>query len=260
MNIYELCNSRNYLNKDIDCLLNTYIREYDMKSAGLNVLYREKLIDEVEYNYLKTIPKKELNIRIGLLQRGNKSMAEGLSKGLAKVRAEFMEANNLTEDDILSIKNDAIFVINKSCRVLQFDNIIFSNKNTYTSYYYLDGKEFYYIKNRGQDILHVKGIEDSILERHKDYMVKTLCEIFRSVEIGTPKNTFNKLKRFAFDYKELRLDIGYYREFTSSSVFRTKYNLMGKDIGLKEYDGDIEDLIISYNYRSVILELINLIA
>ena len=45
-----------YLNRDIDYLLNTDIREYDLKSAGLSLIKQFKLLPQNDIAYLDKIP------------------------------------------------------------------------------------------------------------------------------------------------------------------------------------------------------------
>lgn len=249
---------RNYTNKDIDCLYSTYIREYDISSAGMNVLYREGALSDNEYRFLSGLKKSDRHVRVGYILRDNKELNETLGNGLKRVMKEFMEANNLTDSDILSIKNDAIFVINKRCKVLEFDNVKFNNKNTYTSYYHLNQHEFYFKKGHPESILDIKGISDKMYHKHEP-MLNFLKDLFKTVESSDNKRVFTKLTTFALAYMNKELDIGYYRELSNTSLYRSKMKYRGQDIGYDLFNGDVDDIIISFNYKAYILPLMGIL-
>lgn len=249
-------NRRNYTNPNIRSLYSTYIREYDIKAAGLNVLFREKAISENEYNYLSGLKPYDRKVRVGYILRDDKSLNKVLSEGLKRVMKEFMTLNNLVDSDILSIKNDAIFVINKRCKFVQFDNVLFRNKNTYTSYYNLNNIEFYYNKN-GMDI---KGINDALYPLHNDYMLLFLKEVFKMVETSSDtKRLYKKVTEFALAYMNRELDAGYYRELNDKSTFRTNIIYRGRNIGYSEFNGNIDDICIQYNYMTYIIPLMGIL-
>jgi len=129
-------------------------------------------------------------------------------------------------NDILSIKNDAIFIINKIPMITKFDNIEFVNKNIYTSFYKLGvGKiEIYYLYDMVNNIEHidVKGIKDEKIILHKNYFLEFLLVLFNSAQIESLRDTINLLITFYESYLKLELDIGYYREFNAESLFSIK--------------------------------------
>ena len=168
-----------YLNKDIENIVSKEIIEYDIKSAGFNLIKRFKLLSDSQINYLESLNRESRHRAIGLIERDDKSLSEKLNKCFEKVRKEFFEANDIDEDEILSIKKDAIFCL-KRCHNLQFDNVEFVEKNVYTSYYYLAKNEFYV----GNNTLDVKGISDDKLTLHRDYMVDFLFNIFKMFEVA----------------------------------------------------------------------------
>lgn len=251
---------RNYTNKDIDCLYSTYIREYDLSAAGMNVLYREGALNDMEYHFLSGLKKSDRQVRVGYILRDNKEFNEILSNGLKRVMREFMEANRLDDSDILSIKNDAIFVINKRCNILEFDNLKFNNKNTYTSYYHLNNHEFYFKKGfGGNSLLDIKGINDSLYYKHEDYMLNFLKDLFSTVESSDNKRVFMKLTSFALAYMNKELDAGYYRELSNTSLYRSKLKYKGNTICYDLFNGDMEEIEISFNYMAYIIPLMGIL-
>lgn len=207
-----------YLNKSIEYLCNEEIYEYDISSAGYNIsMYYNLLPQEMVDKLANMEDKHKRHVAIGIYQRGNKEYRDNLKQKFVETRKMFFEANELRDEDILSIKKDAIFTF-KPCNITQFENINFSLKNFYTSYYYLSKYEFYYSK----DTLDIKGISDVHLLRHKDYMLDFLHELFKSMELSTKiKRSIKYLMEFRDYYVNKDLDVGYYRELNDKSLFLT---------------------------------------
>lgn len=249
-----------YLNTDIPFIISNMIREYDMRSAGLNILYWKNAVSDKDYNYLISLDKKDRNIRLGLMIRDNPKLANVLKEGFEEIRHEFFLLNDLYNEDILSIKKDAIFIIGKRPTNLLINGIEFVNKNTYTSYYYLNKLEFYYYIR--EDKLDIKGISDNTVEQHSKYLVDFLIKIFRLAERANYKVIRKKIREFSNDYKKFKLDTEYYREFNHDSLFKIyNFQVKGELLAMSDIDHSmIEDgfVDISYNYMRYIMLLINI--
>lgn len=245
-----------YLDKTIEMLKNVEIIEYDMRDAGFNIAKRFKLLSKKDLNYLATLDKHRRKIQMGLYQKENKEFAINLVNGFKQCRKDFFEANNIETEQIISIKKDAIFILNKKARVTKFDNVEFVEKNKYTSYYYINKIEFYYYSPN--NLLHVKGISDELLELHEKYMLTELKNIFKLVERSTNQKEYIKyIKKFAKYYRERELVNDYYRELNTQSLYRLKRKYMGVDMGLDNIEDDyIDEIDISYNYSHYIIPLI----
>lgn len=247
-----------YLNKDIQYLISNEIIEYDMSNAGFNIIKYFKLLPESTIEYLDKLPKDKRTIRIGILERDDKELAKKMNDGFKKARKMFYEANDLTDDDILSIKKDALF-ITKRCHNLIFDNIEFKEKNIYTSYYYFNKLEFYVGKSK----IDVKGINNNTLKLHQDFMLDFLFKIFKMIETTDRRIVVKNLMEFIDYYKNRLLDVGYYRELNRDSLFRLNHMLSKRNnisIGSHEMDDVTLDKIdISYNYMAYIVPLIQLL-
>ena len=239
-----------YINENNPYLFNTDIFEYDMKDAGFSLIKEFKLLDKNTIEKLSKESKDVRKVSIGKLQRKNKELVKGLLDGFKEARRLFFEANNLDDNDIISIKKDAILT-SKICRIQQFgDYINFRPKNSYTSYIYL-GKnlEFYYSSSK----LDIKGLNEENYEKHKNYLINFISRYIKSVESGDTISSIKLIKKFIDQYKWKELDIGYYRTFDNRSVFK----IINEDI---EYDKYYEkdDLDITYNFH-LILKLLKII-
>ena len=94
----------------------------------------------------------------------------------------------------------------------------------------------------GVDMIDIKGINDSILELHRDYFIKFLCDTFYKLQCESIESTIDYITRFIEDYIHLNLDINFYREFNSSSLFRVKTTRLNyMNYGLYEMEDNIQN-------------------
>ena len=202
----------------------SYIREYDIAKANINILLYKGMISKSEYDYLYALPKIKREIVIGNKQRNNHKFTEALTDGFRDARHMFYNANNIKKDSILAIKKDAIFLIGKIAQHTIFDNIEFKLKNTYVSYYNLAHMEFYYT-NINQEKIDIKGMSDDSIILHKNYFYDLLCFIFSEALSGNYKNLLTLIKDISIRFLNGDFSIEYYREFNNRSLYRTKYQM-----------------------------------
>lgn len=248
-NLYE---HDKYRNINIPYLISNEIIEYDISSAGYNISKYYKLLDDSTLDRLGRMEKKHRHIQIGLLCRDNPEYNEKLKQAFVNIRKEFFIANNIVDDDVLSIKKDAIFLL-KGVNNTTFGNVEFVEKNIYTSYYYINKKEFYSSMNK----LDVKGISDENLEPHREYLLDFMHSIFKMAETTDSKYVIKELSAFIDAYKSRQLDTEYYRELNDDGLFRLHNTYIGFPLGL-EYIGDDNQINISYNFMNYIRPLIEI--
>lgn len=243
----------NYLNKEVTHLVNTSIREYDMKSGGFSILKKAEVFTDSELQMLESMPKYERNVWIGNLLRREKALNQVLMEGFIEARRLLFEYNDIGDHQILSIKKDAIFVINYPLTHTEFDGFKFELKNSYSSYYLLNGKEFYF---RGKTkTMDVKGIGDDVLEDHQEYFLKDLGMIFSLAEKGNSEYLIKYLRRYRDNYLNHRLPIETYRELNMENAYRTTYgNALGTIMMDASKDSTAVD--IGYNYIKYLIPLI----
>lgn len=258
MNDGSLMNADKYTSP-VSHLVNTYIREYDIRKANINILYAQKVISLETYTRLMNSPKLVREKEIGLMQRNDPKISKALSNGFIKARKDLFFSNGMNEYQVLAIKKDAVFTIDKVLSNTKFDNIEFALKNIYTSYYHIYNYEIYYShKNDGNYILDVKGIGDDSLELHETGIASAICEIFRNREMYDLTYTITSLKDFITQYTSRNLPIQYYREFNNRSLFKTMASLAGSDYYIdidtstifSDDEKDIKSTLdIGYNYN-----------
>ncbi len=243
---------------DISYLANTIIYEYDISKANINVLYSKGAIDKQTYDYLYNANRMIRQVYIGKLQRDDKNIVSILKQGIIEAKKMLFEANNIEDYEVLSIKNDAVFLINRRLNNTKFGLIEFKEKNQFTSFYKINNLEIYYVYNQFSkyENIEVKGISDDNIKYHNNYMIELLKDIFFTVQTSGVEIAMRMLKEFYLQYISYQLPVGYYRKFNSDSMFHIKSNSIyntGFDIdNITEDNKNILD--ISYNI-SVLLEL-----
>ena len=125
---------------DISYLTNVFIYEYDISKANINILYTKNVISKEIYDYLYNAERMTRQVYVGKLCK-DVSISNILKAGIIEAKKMLFEANNIQDRDILSIKNDAVFIINKKLANTEFGLIKFMKKNVYTSFYKINGIE-----------------------------------------------------------------------------------------------------------------------
>ncbi|QQO92820.1 hypothetical protein CPT_Madawaska_170 [Staphylococcus phage Madawaska] len=196
---------------DVRYIKDTVITEYDIKSAGMNILYDSGYLNEEQYNKLRNTQKYERNVIIGKMLKNNKDMNKALMDGFKIARKIFIENNNLKDSDILSIKKDAIFVIGKKCNNLKISkHVRFAESEEYDNYINILGKEHYI--NLYQNKIDVKGYQNGVKEHHTDYMFKFLIECLWEDKKKDKMDLYKKLLLFKDNMINYNLTSGYYKD------------------------------------------------
>lgn len=224
-----------WLNPNIEYLFGDEIIEYDIRDAGFNIVKQYRLLPDTKIRELSMMQKGELrHIAIGKLQRDDKDFSNRLLEKFTEVRAIFLSANNLTDDNIISVKKDAIYTIGP-CNRLRFGNIEFAPKNQYSSYVRfpdINNLEVYYSSEK----IDIKGMGDHAVNRHRLYMFDFIRSIIDMIE-NNDIRVKRKIMRFISDYKSQELDEEFYVEFNNMSR-------------------EINPL---FNYKNIILPLVQII-
>lgn len=243
----------NYIN-DRGVIYNSSIIEYDIRHANINVSKYYNLYKDLNYlDTLDALPKKDREVKFGLLLKKNPELSKQLEISFNKIVEEFMTVNNLDIDiDVVSVKKDAVYVVNHKVPVTTFGPVEFVKKNIYHAYINLNRVEFYI----ADDHIDVKGIGDNY-KMHNDGILMVINEIVNHLEKGDDPNEF--LSEVCKLYKDKQMDLSVYREFNSRSQY--KCNIDGIMVMMNDISYEILDTScdISYNYINVILPLIRLL-
>jgi hypothetical protein len=247
-------NKHNYLNKNLKYIKNAIIREYDMKNAGLSILKHLEIISIKEYNKLmNNYEKHERDMLVGKFLGKNSDVSQALMEGFIDARKEFFEVNDIQDDEVLSIKKDAIFLINKIPKIEQVnDDYLFRKKNEYTTYINLRGKEFYY--DILSDNYDIKGFQEEIYNKQKNYLFEFVKECLKLHSENKKDELFVKLLEFKNDFVKRNLPIEYYRDITENCFL---FNHNGIYLSLEETKDINSEYLFIDNNLNFILELIS---
>lgn len=235
MNIGYHPSKTTWLNPNIEYLFGDDIIEYDIRDAGFNIIKHYRLLPDDKISELELMGKGiKRHIEIGKIQGSNKEFSNRLLEKFTEVRSIFLSTNNITDDNIISVKKDAIYTIGR-CNRLKFGNIEFVPKNSYTSYIRfssINNLEIYY----SSDTMDIKGMGDHAINRHRLYMFDFIRSTISMIENNESRAKRNIIK-FINDYKQQNLDEEYYVEFNNMS----------------------RDLNPVFNYKNIIIPLVKII-
>lgn len=254
-----LYNNINY-KSDISYLSNTLIREYDMSKANINILFSKGIIDRDTYEYLYNSERMVRQIYVGKLLQNNSHNVKELQSGIIEAKKQLFIANNIQNHEVLSIKNDAVFIINRQLKYTKLSDLIeFKEKSIYSSFYNICGLEIYYYYNSmsKEENIDIKGIGDDTLIFHKDFMIQFLKDVFYTVQVANEEVALRMLKDFYNDYINYNLAVGYYREFNVGSKFLYNVNTTYAGTSFSSdavSENDKRYLNITYNLK-ILLEL-----
>ncbi len=244
----------NYLTPITSVINSVY--EYDIKSAGLSAIKEYKLLGEDVIDKLDLMSKSERNETIGKLKIKNRDLVKNEKRGILTAREEFFKQNHIKDEDVLSIKNDAIFIIGRKIRITDFGkHIRFILKNSYTSYHNISDIEFYY--NKREDILDIKGLAKTIDPSHEKGLKEFLKTVFRYIEYDRLEELKKYLIEYSIKYKSRKLNKEAYKEFNHESKYRYIHNVDGYFLLLDDIDDSfMDELDITYNYMFIILPIL----
>lgn len=251
-----LFEKHNYTNKSLSYLKNTPITEYDMENAGINILFHNNIITKDEYDKLNSMGKLEKNIVVGKFLKNNADISKFLMEEFISIRKSFFEINNIQDDSVLSIKKDAIFLIDKNCTNLELnEHYRFKSKNRYSSYININKNEFYLDSMYNK--LDVKGYSDIVKKHHEEYLFKFLKDILHldSVSKNTDKIYLDLLE---FKHRLITLDLPkeYYFDINGGSYL---FELEGIILSLDHIDDNLKKHCIISSNLEFILRIINII-
>lgn len=242
--------------------IDSEIIEWDIKSANISICREYGLLTEKQLSQIESMPKDKRVRTVGLLERSSKKFAKALEEHFDVAVNQFMDQNGVSKDqDVICIKKDAVFVINKNIVKPNIGEAIhFIRKNTYDSFLRLDRFEFY-INN---DTVDVKGLQEQ-QHLHEDGICHLIKDVVRTAsECKMNSSIMNEyLSEMVNLYKNHELAIEYYREFNSTSAYRVidtdDNEFLFNDISEEYLDEKGYKLDISYNYINIILPLIRML-
>ena len=187
-------------------------------SAPVNFLIDSRI---VEYD----IEKANISVMIK-----NKGLHSIIKDGIEEARHLLFDTLNLDYTNVLSIRNDAVFVIfqgiDPKLESIQVSpHVRFRRKGEFRSFYRLGrNKEMYYDYDplTKKEVLEVKGLGAHSVYMHKDHMLKFLQDLFYTVLVNGPGPALEVLNNFYYNYISMQVPIDFYRRLDSGARFDMK--------------------------------------
>ena len=235
-------------NRDYPFIYNNEIIEWDIKSANTSLMSYYNLQPDKVIQKLASMTKSQREISVGKLMKKDKEFAKKLEESFNKIIQEVMDANQLSWDDIVSIKKDAVFVKNHKINHIEFGAVHFIPKHQYKHVLLLPKYEIYI----SDSVTDVKGIPDEKLSLHEDGMLDFIRTTMETASEFLKLQSF--FKEYVTAYKNKELEFDAYREFNSDSLFRIggEFPMLSDSM----IEDDIDVLDISYNYMNVVIPTI----
>lgn len=256
----------NYVNDALPFLVNCLITEYDIERGNTSVMRHYGLAQDEVISRLEGLSKKDRNVQVGLMQREDKNFAKALEAAFDKAVKEIVRQNDLDMDiDVLCVRRDAIFVVNKTLQKPKIGNsILFRPKHEYHASLQIGPKLHFFFESgkpvRVDHFIQETKDTDGILEKLRPGMFDFLEEFVQVCESSNMnrRRVYEWMANFCNAYKARSLDAEYYREFNRDASFRFQD---GEMTTLMDYvpDDMIDSLDISFNYVNIIIPLLQIL-
>ena len=230
------------------------LREYDLKMANVNILFTEGAISKKQYDYYANLPKQKREVGIGYLLK-DKALSEVLKIGFIKAREAFFRINQIEEQEVLYIDKDSITLIENPVNTNQLKQrqtqvselLDFRFKNEYNAYYkLLSNIDFLYYRNQVMESFRLKGLSETVLPYHKDFMISMILCIAEYAQFNSLKDCIRLIQDMYLKYTHYELEPEYYRELNFQNSYRFKSNTFYTYYA-ETYPVDLRLLDISYN-------------
>ena len=254
-NCSDLHKNINYLASDQMVLNKIY--EYDIKSANTSCLRRAKKLKPETLNMIDELPKHDREVYIGKMIAEDPSIRETIAEGIAWAKKMLFMHNGIQDEEVLSIKNDAVYIVGRRLTKTKFGPIEFVEKGCYALYLNLDKIELYY--DRKNKTVSVKGIKDEVVNDpdHQKGMIQFFVTVMEHLVMDRRDALRKYLIDFSNDYKKKKLPVEYYKEFSRENIYRTGTEIVGWSLNLNHMDkSDLDSINGIYNYNRFIIPII----
>lgn len=136
-------------------IIKNSICEYDIKNAGVTILYQKGILSKREYLYYINLDKNTRVIKTGNLLKDNPSYYKIQMDGFKEYMDKFRKANKIRKYSVFEIAKDALWIIGRQPKILKFDNILFVKKREFTSFFKFR-KIIFYVNSRTNEV-EVRG-------------------------------------------------------------------------------------------------------
>lgn len=154
-------------------IIKNSICEFDIKNAGVTILYQKGILTKKEYLYYINLDKNTRVIKTGNLLKDNPSYYKIQMDGFKEYMDKFILANKIKKYSVYEIAKDALWIIGRQPRILKFDNVLFVKKREFTSFFKY--RKFIFYVNSSTNIIDIRGSnpsDDKFLNIIKDILIK----------------------------------------------------------------------------------------
>lgn len=208
-----------WTNESIQFVFHAHVQEYDMEAASVSVCEHDKLLSTEMIEELKLMPKSQRTVKMGKLQRDDKRFSENLLAGIRNIRKKFIETNNLTEDDIISLHSDACFINTNKNIITNIEGVNFRKKHDWNAYIRYNGIEMFYKNDIKNNYIDYKNIPDDLVKQHTLGFDIYLKKVFGYLE-NYDENVFRYLNKFQKQYLSNQLSEFYYNPFGRNGQYK----------------------------------------
>ena len=180
------------------------ISEFDMKQAGITVLYACGKISKELYEELLKSSKKNRVVKTGLLIRDHPEFYDIQTREFKKYIEKLMIENKIKKSHVLETVRDGIWLVNEAPRKLKFGLIQFVKKGNYTSVFKLKRRNIYIYYDSINDKIMCRGFKN--IENEK--LLKFVGYMMRLYETSEEDLL----------YEELHKKLNYYKENTEINL------------------------------------------
>ena len=173
------------------------VYEYDIQHAGISMLYTYKCITKERYDYLRNLDKRKRVIQTGLLQKDNPEYNDIIKNGNKEYTQKFIKENNIRNDQVLEIANDAVWISGIIPKKVKFGDILFRKKEHFNLLYIYEKKNIRIYLNITNNYMRCRGAK--LNEATKMY--RLMIKIFKLYDNNSKDKlyeilhkTLNKLK------------------------------------------------------------------
>lgn len=204
-----------FYNDNIPYLFHSNILEYDMNAASLSLSERFGLLPKETIERLKRLPKQQRVIETGLIRRNDKEFSVTVDKKLLEVREQFINENNITPEEIISLHSDAIIFASRKKIKNNIDGIQFKEAMRCTGYINYKRIEMFY--NDGY--IEYKGAVQQLIDQQRMGINLYLIKIFKYIE-NYDTQILKYMSRFQRDYLMDQLQEYVYQSFGHLGDFK----------------------------------------
>lgn len=198
------------------------ITEYDIEHANISIMLDINYIDEKTYKEMEKMDKKKRVVKVGLMMKEDKNLYNLLQTGFNKYIDLFIINNKIDTTNILEINHDAIWLIGRLPKILEFNKIRFIQKNRFTSLYQCNIKkasiQFFYDSEK--DKIKTRGFNNETSD-----LLDKIKEILLDKEFEDEDNVYTKLHQLNKEVKKNK-----YEEMVNNIKNTTILNRMIKDL------------------------------